>query len=154
VGQHLVLFVVAWFPQTEKFFKKKKLLSYIERPSIDTSPAEPVLAETEIQDIIGRFAAKHAFEETILLAMLEACNGLMLLPTQAFLWLKPLDRTLFYVLDSLGANGGWAEGGGAVAHYRTEVFNEKRIEVPQVEMAVTAMSRELEGYRWVENSPY
>jgi hypothetical protein len=152
-GKHIMLLAKA-SPAIEKWLRKKKLLTYIERPSIDTAPADPVLQEQEIQDIIERFVKKHAFEETVMLAMLEACNLVMMLPTQAFLWLKPIDRTLFYTLDSLGANGGWSEGGGAIAHYRTEIFNEIRIDIPQVDMAVSAMSRELESYKWVENSPY
>ncbi len=135
----------AWF---EKTLKKKKKIWDVTVPRIDPTPGIEALKDEAVQKTIARFVAKHAFEETILTAMMESCNGLMLLPTQNFLWLKPIDRLLFYVLDSLGTNGGWSVGGGAVAHYRVEIYNERRIEQPQVDLAVGALVRELTDFGW------
>ncbi len=152
-GPRFLVWLATSLPPLRSFLVRMKLVREIVSPSIDTGDADDVLQAPEIRRTIARFVRKHAFEEGVFMAMLDACNDLMLLPTQNFLWCKPIDRTLFYALDSLGRNGGWSESGGTVAHYRSEIFNEQRIVKPQVDMAVDALVRELVEHSWLTDDP-
>lgn len=152
-GPAFLRLLAARFGRCESFLTKKGWLKEVPRPRFDATPAFDVLQRDDVRALIDEFASKHGFEEGVFLAMMEACNDLMILPVQNFLWLKPIDRTLFYVLDSLGRNGAWSEGGGAVAHYREELFNERRLKDPQVNLAVDALVKELTDHGWITDDP-
>ncbi|MBR4747704.1 MAG: hypothetical protein IK061_09995, partial [Desulfovibrio sp.] len=42
------------------------------------------------------------------------------LPTAEFIWLRPVDRRLYYLCNNLGRRSVWPEIAGAWAHYQTE----------------------------------
>lgn len=140
-------------PFFEKKLMKSGKIKEVESIRIDFSAAEEALKDPAIINTIEKFAGRHAYELTVLLAMLEECRNVMILPTQNFLWLKPIDRVAFYTLDSLGRPGAWMEGSGNVSHYRTELFNDKKIGRPQVDLALRAAYDEMVKHNWCSEDP-
>lgn len=100
--------------------------------------ADRVLDNEEAMEIFKSIWDKHYFEETIILALWNEANRYMKLPTASFTWLRPLDRKLWYALNSMGRPGAWAESNGIVAHYRFEVTNGKT-QIPYVQPSLTAL---------------
>lgn len=57
-----------------------------------------------------------------------------------WLWLKRIDRTLFYVLQEHGRKSFYVEGAGAVSHYYTESMLQSPQMTPEVSSAIDGLS--------------
>ena len=102
----------------------------------------------------GEFLKPHSFwRDTALLALYEAARTKGVLPTAEFIWLRPVNRQLWYLLNNLGRRTAWPAG--LWAHYMTETAisrvdpSSRGIEDPQVEEAVSALGRALYEEGWI-----
>lgn len=69
---------------------------------------------------------KHAYNSTVVSALIESARLGGVLPSCSSLWLKKEDRNLFYVFNNLGRHVAWVEVVGFWAHY----LNEKKVGAP------------------------
>lgn len=67
------------------------------------------------------FLKIHRYSATILLSMFEASKLRGKIAPSFFLWLKPVDRQLWYALNRVGAQVPFLEGGGIWSHWRAEM---------------------------------
>ena len=90
--------------------------------------------------VIEKIAAQHYFVAPALLRCLQRAReqGGVLAPAQ-FLWLRGVDRHLWYALNNLGRSASHVEAAGSIAHYRAEKSAGKPIPNPQVDIAVDAL---------------
>lgn len=89
-------------------------------------------------------ANKHAWLESAFPAMLTfARKDRGVLPAAAFLWLKPEDRKIWYILDNVGSEAVMIESAGPMSHFRAENQIGKPIRRPAVYQAARAL---LEDY--------
>lgn len=73
------------------------------------------------------------------------------------IWLKPVNRPLFYLLNNYGRRTAWVEAAGALAHYRVEEglgakmaeFEARSLERPYVDEAVAGLSQALFQEGWI-----
>ena len=82
---------------------------------------------------------KHAYLLTVLASLLEASREDGVVPTAEFLWLKPIDRRLWYMLNSIGRQTPFCEVGGPFAHWRAEKAMGRRCLVPMIDEAIKAL---------------
>ena len=61
------------------------------------------------------------------------------LPTAEFLWLKPIDRRLWYMLNSVGRQTPFTEVAGPFAHWLAETELTRPCLVPIIDEAVNAL---------------
>jgi len=89
---------------------------------------------------IKKFADKHAFETTALLRCLARAReeGGVMAPA-SFLWLRGVDRNLWYPLNNLGRKAFHPEAAGAMIHYIYELVSGQKIPAPQVDDAVKGL---------------
>jgi intracellular multiplication protein IcmP len=94
--------------------------------------------------ITEKIAGLHSFVTPALLRCLQAARdqGGVLAPAQ-FIWLRAVDRTLWYALNNLGRGGLHPEAAGSLAHYRSEKSAAKPIPNPQVDIAIDGLVRYL-----------
>lgn len=89
----------------------------------------------------------HAYERTLLMSMLfdsrGGDTGKDALPPNFFLWLKGVDRPLWYTLADVGRKTPHVESAGVFAHWITERTRRKKLEMPFVENAVKGLEIEL-----------
>jgi hypothetical protein len=137
--------------------------SYTEK---DGMPACPVLTQ---DDFINRLAAvweKHkgimaeqlparhtAFELVWFMALLTRARKKGVLASSQFLWLRPLDRPLWYALNQCGGRAAWAEGFAAWAHYAAEEKAGMPLAEPHLVQAVTALREALAVQGWLTDKP-
>lgn len=99
---------------------------------------------------IKRLIAAHAYERTILMSMLLVARGgetgKDYLPPNWFLWLKGMDRPLWYALADVGRKTPHVESAGVFCHWLTERTRKKRLEMPWVRNAVDGLIGELAKY--------
>ncbi len=89
--------------------------------------------------IIQWLEQRHAYVYTLLASLLEIARSDGVLATAEFLWLKPVDRRLWYVLNSVGRQTAVVEIAGAHAHWLTEKKVGRSLRTPMVVEAVKAL---------------
>jgi intracellular multiplication protein IcmP len=95
--------------------------------------------------VLEKIAAQHAFTSCALLRCLHFAReqGGVLAPAQ-FVWLRAVDRNLWYPLNNLGRNAVHVEAAGAITHFRAEKAANKPIPNPQLDPAVGGLLKYIE----------
>jgi intracellular multiplication protein IcmP len=120
-----------------------ELLNNISRSSagktLDFSGTDQLLAKYFNTKLVIRVLQRHAYVTTMFLSMMELARTDGVFATSEFLWLKPVDRKLWYVLNTVGRYTSVPEASGPYAHWRAEIKWGGPLRTPMVEEAVKAM---------------
>ena len=96
-----------------------------------------------------------AFELPWFMALLTRARQKGVLACSQFLWLRPLDRPLWYALNQCGGNTAWAEGLAAWAHYAAEEKAGNSLNKPHIAKAVHSLREALAEQGWlIDNTPH
>lgn len=81
---------------------------------------------------LKRYTDQHAFETTALLRALQRAReeGGVLAPA-TFLWLRGVEREIWYPLNNLGRKSYHAEASGALTHFTNELVTGQKIPTPR-----------------------
>ncbi|OGT63685.1 MAG: hypothetical protein A3J38_06170 [Gammaproteobacteria bacterium RIFCSPHIGHO2_12_FULL_45_9] len=102
---------------------------------------------------IIRWAEKrHAYVTGVLATLLEIARSDGVLASAEFLWLKPVDRRMWFMLNSVGRQTAVVEVSGAFSHWIAEKKLERAIKTPIVKGAVDALDEALQSILYVEES--
>ena len=88
---------------------------------------------------VGRAVAPHAYVSTVMASMLEIARNDGVLATAEFIWLKAVDRRLWYVLNCVGRQTAFPEVAGVFSHWNLEKRLRRPLKVPMVGEAVIAL---------------
>lgn len=86
---------------------------------------------------------RHAYVNTVLASMLKEARTFGVLASCQFIWLRPLNRPLWYTLNGVGRKVAFAEIAGIYGHWIAELVAEHPIERPYVIKAVDGLERAL-----------
>lgn len=89
---------------------------------------------------IAKIFSQHAYVYTMMISMLEYARTNGVLATADFLWLKPIDRPLWYILNSTGRHTPFCEVGGPFAHWKAEKAMKRKVVRPMVDQAIKALN--------------
>ncbi len=105
-----------------------------------------ILKDPKLGGTLQKYADQHAYETTALLRCLARARqeGGVLAPA-SFLWLRGLDRTLWYPLNNLGRRSYHAEAVGALVHYTNELIAGQKIPTPRFEDVIRGIEGFLKG---------
>ena len=120
-------------------------------------PNGPIPAPPEGAKAVRAFMRKHAYLNVAMLAILLHARRRGTLITPDFIWLRPIDRTLFYTLNSAGRQNKnhatpFPEACGVFSHYFVEDTLGRAILVPDVQTAITGLQSDLIGEGWLAES--
>ena len=101
--------------------------------------AKPTMAKYKDSELVQEIVNKHAYVLTVMISLLAGARGDGVVPSSEFLWLKPVDRRLWYVLNSVGRQTPYSEAGGPFAHWRAEKVLGRRSLVPMIDEAIRAL---------------
>ena len=90
-----------------------------------------------------------AFELPWFMALLYRARRKGVLASSQFLWLRPLDRPLWYALNQCGGRAAWAEGFAPWAHYTAEEQAGRALAEPHVAPAVASLKQALSAQGWL-----
>ena len=121
----------------DKFLRQIAISS--QDPELNFSGVDALLKKYAEEKIIQSIIKRHAFEYGVLAAMLELARSDGVLASAEFLWLKPRDRVLWYVLNSVGRQTVFPEVAGIFAHFYAEKVIGYRLMSPMVEEAVISL---------------
>ena len=106
---------------------------------IDYSVAYPILKKYMASELMNDLNQQHAYVYTFMATLLEKARQDGVVPSSEFLWLKPVDRRLWYMLNCVGRQTPFAEISGAFAHWKAEKAMKRRSLTPMVEEAIKAL---------------
>lgn len=89
----------------------------------------------------------HAWSHTLLISLFLQVKTVT---SADFIWVKPVDRELWYVLNNVGRKTYGAEGGGAFAHFQVEKGLAHPLTTPDVDSAVEALKNALATEGWLK----
>jgi len=81
----------------------------------------------------------HAYEFTLFISLLLLAREDGVVASADFLWVKPIDRRLWYVINNVGRQTPAVEVGGIFNHWYYEVGMKRALSTPKVEGAVEAL---------------
>ena len=108
----------------------------------DLSSADPLLhylEKPEVKEVLN----KHGYVFTVMAQMLEFSRITGVFPPSYMVWLKPRDRTLWYVINCVGRQVAYVEVGGIFSHWKAEQMAGHKIDAPFVIKAVDGLERAL-----------
>lgn len=119
------------------------ILSTLDRCSIigkmDYRVADSVIRKYQNESNVQEIVARHAYLLTVLASLLEAARDDGVVPSAEFLWLKPVDRRLWYMLNCVGRQTPYAEVAGPFAHLKAEQAMKRRLLAPMIDEAIKAL---------------
>lgn len=139
-------------------------VSYIEKKDgEELVPSCPVVEQAEFQKRVNKSIEKHrrildeltshaAYELPWFMELLYRARKKGVLACSQFLFLRPLDRPLWYSLSQCGGRTGWAEAFAAWAHYTAEERQHKSLQEPAISGAVTGLEAALDAQGWLKSS--
>lgn len=104
---------------------------------------QELLAKHVNSKLAAGVTSQHAYLYAVMASMLELARTDGVLATAEFLWLKPVDRKLWYMLNSVGRQTVVPEVAGAFAHWIAEKRLARPLKVPMVDEAVKALDAAL-----------
>jgi len=115
-------------------------LGAMDVPAELVARADVILADRDVTAGCVAVAARHAFQTTALMAVLEHARDKagVLAPAQ-FNGLKLVDRGLWYALHSLGMPNPYVEALGARAHWAAETLVGQPLHTPIIDAAMDAV---------------
>lgn len=95
---------------------------------------------------LNKYTRHHAYQTTAMLRALQRAReegGVM--ASAQFVWLRGVDRNLWYPLNNLGRKSYHAEAAGALAHYTNELIAGQKIPSPRFEDVIKVFEKTLTG---------
>lgn len=115
----------------------------------DFSGTEELLKKHRDNKEVAVVVGKHAFILTVMAAMLALARNDGVLASADFLWLKPIDRTLWFMLNSVGRQTPYSEVAGPFSHWIAERTIGHKLSVPMVDEAVKALESAMQDVIYV-----
>ncbi|WP_423063608.1 type IVB secretion system coupling complex protein DotM/IcmP [Candidiatus Paracoxiella cheracis] len=106
---------------------------------LDFSGVSEQLEKCQNSKVIRWLEKRHAYIGTLMASMLGIARMDGVLATAEFLWLKPVDRRLWYMLNSVGRQTPVVEVAGLFAHWLAEKKLQRPLRAPMVQEAVSAL---------------
>jgi intracellular multiplication protein IcmP len=114
-------------------------LSVSSKTKLDFKGVDELCKKYQDAKAIQRITASHAYILTVMASMLATAREDGVQASADFLWLKPVDRRLWYMLNTVGRQTPFVEVAGPFAHWNAEKLMGRRLLVPMVEEATNAL---------------
>jgi intracellular multiplication protein IcmP len=105
----------------------------------DYSVGLSVLKKYQNDEKVQEVVSKHAYLLTAMASLLKASRDDGVMPSADFLWLKPIDRRLWYMLNCIGRQTPFVEVGGPFAHWLAERASGRPLLVPMIDESIKAL---------------
>ena len=101
--------------------------------------AIPTLKKYQKTELVQAVLSQHAYLLTVIASLLEGSRDDGVMPSSDFLWLKTVDRRLWYMLNCVGRQTPYVEVGGPFAHWIAEKIIGHRSLTPMIDEAINAL---------------
>ena len=130
------------------------ILEVLDRTSKSGKPeysvANSTLRKYQNKSNVQEIFHKNAYLLTVMASLLLASREDGVMPVSEFLWLKTVDRRLWYMLNCVGRQTPYVEVAGPFAHWKAEKSMGRKVLVPMIDEAIAALEI---GVKEVQLSP-
>lgn len=98
---------------------------------------------------VKEICAQHAYEFTVFISALLLAREDGVVASADFLWVKPLDRRLWYVINNVGRQTPAVEVGGIFSHWYHEMALKQSLSAPRVLATVDALEDALSNIIYI-----
>lgn len=113
---------------------------------VDFSWADAILDKYAGERVLKMLEVRHAYVFTLLATLLQISRSNGVVAASLFVWLRPVDRRMWYMLNNVGGYTFVPESAGIAAHWLTEKEVGVRLLYPSVEEAVNGLELSLQEY--------
>jgi intracellular multiplication protein IcmP len=114
----------------------------------DFSFVDPLIKKHYDDERVQKIIKRHAYVVTVMCGVLREARRNGVMPCAFFLWLRPVDRALWYALQGMGRRSYFVEGAGAHAHFLAELVAGHSIARPYIKHATAALVNGLSEIRF------
>ena len=132
------------------------LLAHISRSSgskLDFMGSEELIKKHLNTKLVQEIVQAHGYVLTVMAAMLQGARGDGVQASADFLWLKPVDRRLWYMLNTVGRQTPFSEVAGPFAHWVAERDMGRKLLIPFIEEATNALEGALKDVIYKPDDP-
>jgi intracellular multiplication protein IcmP len=108
-------------------------------PNFNKNYLDKLCNKYKNHNIVKQAEKRHAYVLTLMATLLELARADGVLACADFLWLKTVDRPLWYMLSNVGRRAAFAEVAGVFAHWKIESRMQKKLMSPMIDEAVKAL---------------
>lgn len=116
---------------------------------LDFSGVDELLNKHKNNKAVIKVTESHAFVLTVMTSMLLLARTDGVQAAADFLWLKPVDRLLWFTLDSVGRQTPFSETAGIHAHWLAERKLGRKLMVPMIDEAINALEEALKERQYI-----
>lgn len=116
-----------------------KISHSAKKGKLDFSGTEEVLKKYKNYPTVVEISQKHAYLLTVMASLLQLARTDGVLSSAEFLWLKPVDRKLWFMLNTVGRQTVMSEVAGPFAHWLAEKEMGSALKTPMIEEAVIGL---------------
>lgn len=109
--------------------------------------ARPVLKKYLNTEIVQEVLQLHGYVLTVMASLLQEARKDGVLASAEFLWLKVVDRRLWYMLNCVGRQVPYCEVGGPFSHWIAETAMKRRSRVPMIDEATKGLEVAIKGIK-------
>lgn len=120
------------------------------KPEIDLTKPREVIQTYIKHKAVRSIIEHHAFARTVIFALYLQARRLGVLQPAEMRWLRFYDRSLWYVLGTIGRQAGFAEAAGVLSHFLYEVKAGVSIVEPQLDKAVNGLETAVNNFKFSE----
>lgn len=117
----------------------KTLDKSFEKGKLNYSVARPILKKHISTQIVQDILNSHGYVLTVMASLLAEARLDGVLASAEFLWLKVVDRRLWYMLNCVGRQTPYVEVAGPFSHWLAEKAMKRRSRVPMIDEATKAL---------------
>jgi intracellular multiplication protein IcmP len=118
------------------------------KPEIDLALARDVIKKYIGHEAVRAILNKHAFNRTVIFALYTQARRLGVLQPADMRWMRFFDRPLWYALNTIGRQAGFAEAAGVLSHYLYECKSGTSLVEPQLDKAVSGLDMALNNFKF------
>ncbi len=128
----------------------RQIAASAESGELDFTGVEELVKKYQHSNIIQWLEKRHAYVYTFMASLLEVARSDGVLASAEFLWLKPVDRRLWYVMNSIGRQTAFVEIAGVFAHWVAEKKVGYAMKTPMIKEALHALEQCMDELLYIE----
>lgn len=128
-------------------------IAYSSAGKLNFAGTDELYAKHRDNKVVQKLTQRHAYVLTVMASMLAMAREDGVLPSADFLWLKPIDRRLWFMLNSTGRQTPFSDVGGPYAHWLAEKELGRKLNVPMIEEAVNGLSDAMKEFIYKPEDP-
>jgi intracellular multiplication protein IcmP len=109
--------------------------------------AKPILRKYANTEIVQEICHAHGYVLTVMASLLVEARKDGVVPSADFLWLKVVDRRLWYMLNCVGRQTPYTEVGGPFSHWLAEKAMKRRSRVPMIDEAIKGLEAAIKAVK-------